>query len=208
MKQITFVRITLCVVLLLGSSFVTASRNAFGQESDSKASVAQQSAGKDTIQREADRQAKRQQLLARIEQVKYKKMKEVLVLDDETARKFFAIYKPAEKSIQNVVKQRNDALEQLTIWLTKSDIKLSPELLDPAMGKIHDLNKQMEDKMSELDENLKPVLSSVQRARLLVFEHDFHKLVQQEVLKNRLGRNMMPEMKQLRQQLHEQSPTK
>jgi hypothetical protein len=143
----------------------------------------------------------RQQLLEKIEQIKYARMTEALALDDQTAIKFFTIYKPAEKDIQAIVKERNEELKKLA--LMTSDTKADAGV-DPEMQKIRDLNKQIEDRELKLDDDLKPILSPSQRARLLVFEHEFNKRIQEQVAKNQLKNGVTPEMRELRRELRKQ----
>src|SRR4051812_43145096 len=89
--------------------------------------------------RDADRTARRQQLMEKIEQLKYEKMKKSLALDDATASKFFEVYKPAEKDVQEIVKQRNEELKKLALIMNgaKSDADVDPE-----MQKIRELNQR------------------------------------------------------------------
>jgi len=152
-------------------------------------------------QREADRNARRQELVQKIEAMKYEKMKVSLALDDATAAKFFEIYKPAEKEVQDIVKQRNEDLKKLALMMNgaKSDADVDPE-----MQKIRELNQQIETREQKLDSDLKPVLLPRQRARLLVFEHEFNKRVREEVAKRRVGGGPRPELRNLRRQLRQE----
>ena len=143
----------------------------------------------------------RQQLLEKIEQIKYAKMTEALALDGQTTGKFFSIYKPAEKDIQNIVKERNNELKQLALTMNGA---ASDANVDPEMQKIRDLNTQIEERELKLDEDLKPILSPSQRARLLVFEHEFNKRIQEQVVKNQLKNGVTPEKRKLRQELRQQ----
>jgi hypothetical protein len=148
-------------------------------------------------ERKAEQQAIRQDLLKKIELLKHEKLVKALALDEETAPKFFALYKPAEQDIQSLVRERNDELKKLGLMMNgaKSDADVDPE-----MQKIRDLNQQIDGREQKLDTDLKGVLSPRQRARLLVFEHEFNQRVRQEVAKHQLQK----EAKAIRQKLREQ----
>src|ERR1043165_7061419 len=60
------------------------------------------------------------QLRQKIEEVKYQKLRETLVLDDESAKKFFDLYKPAEQENLHPCKARN-AAELKLLELTQGD---------------------------------------------------------------------------------------
>ena len=137
--------------------------------------------------------ARLEELKAKIETLKYEKIKQAIALDGETAPKFFDIYKPAEKEIQAIAQQRNEELKKLGLMMNgaKSDGDV-----DPQMQKIRDLNKQIEDRQIKLDADLKPVLSSRQRAKLLVFEQVFNRRIRDEVVKRRLLNEPQRELRQ------------
>lgn len=138
---------------------------------------------------------KLKELRAKIEQVKYGRMKQALAMDDETARKFFAIYQPAEKDVQALVEQRNEEMKKLGLLMNgaKTDADVDPEL-----QKIRDINNQIDSRQQKLDGDLKDVISPRQRARLMVFEHEFNRRLHDEVMKRK-------EMT-MRQQFHKQHP--
>jgi hypothetical protein len=152
-------------------------------------------------QRKAEQQAMRQELVQKIEQVKYEKMKTSLGLDEATATKFFEIYKPAEKEVQDIVKQRNEELKKLAQMMNgaKSDADVDPE-----MQKIRELNQKIENRELKLDGDLKPVFAPRQRARLLVFEHEFNKRLREEVTRHQAGKGIAPAMRNLRRQLRQE----
>jgi Spy/CpxP family protein refolding chaperone len=144
----------------------------------------------------------RAELVAKIEKLKYAKMKTALALDDATATQFFEIYKPAEKDIQAIVKDRNEEMKKLALMMNgaKSDADV-----DPAMQKIRELNQQITDREQKLDNDLKPILSPRQRAKLLVFEHEFNQRVREQIANgNGQGENKNSELRALRSQLREQ----
>jgi Spy/CpxP family protein refolding chaperone len=125
------------------------------------------------VQRKPD-PARLEALKAKIEQIKYQKIKTSLEMDDAQSQKFFAMYKPTEKEIQDLVKQRNDAMRTLHDLSTGS--KTDAEV-DPTLTKIRDLTTQIQQKQVSFDQSLKPILSPRQRARLLVFEQEFNKRI-------------------------------
>jgi hypothetical protein len=120
------------------------------------------------------------QLMQKIEEVKHRKLRETLALDDETAQKFFDIYTPAEKTIGDLVKQRNQE-ELKLLHLTQGDYKDGD--VDPTIANIKSLNDQIEQQALKLNDALKPVLNPRQRAKLLVFEHEFNRRVRDRVQK-------------------------
>lgn len=139
---------------------------------------------------------KLEELKQRILEIKYDRMKKAVAMDDETWQKFFKIYKPAETDIAAIVKERNEEMRKLGQMMNgaKSDADVDPE-----MQRIRDLNRKIEDRVSKLNDDLKPVLSPRQRARLLVFEHKFNARVREEIMKRR-GRPGSPEERRMRQQ--------
>jgi hypothetical protein len=154
------------------------------------------------VDRKAEQQAMRERLLGKIEQVKHEKLVKALGLDDESAPKFFELYKPAEQDIQGLVRERNEEMKKLQD-LTKG--AKSDADVDPEMQKIKDLNQQIEGREQKLDGDLKTVLSSRQRAKLLVFEHDFNQKVRSEIAKRRENLRQNPDArKALREQLHQE----
>lgn len=125
------------------------------------------------VQRKPD-QARLDALKNKIEQLKYKNIKTSLGMDDAQAAQFFALYKPAEKEIQDLVKQRNDAMRSLRDLTTggKTDADV-----DPTLTKVRNLTTQIQQKQIAFDQSLKPILAPRQRARLLVFEQEFNQRV-------------------------------
>jgi Spy/CpxP family protein refolding chaperone len=139
-----------------------------------------------TPDRKAVQQSHRAELVKKIEQLKYERMTSALALDAESAPKFFDLYKPAEKDIQGLVRQRNEELRKLGLLINgaKSDADVDPE-----MAKIRESNQQIESREQTLDNDLKGILSPRQRAKLLVFEHEFNQRLRQEVAQHRLAKN-------------------
>lgn len=166
------------------------------------ASVPSHAQSDDAAARKAEQQAFRQQLLAKIEKVKHEKLVKELGLDDQTAPKFFELYEPAEQDIQGLVRQRNEEMKKLQTLTNgaKTDADVDPEL-----QRIRDLNQKIESREQNLDTDLKSVLSSRQRARLLVFEHEFNQRIRSEIAKRRANADdrkaMRQQLRQERQQL-------
>ena len=132
------------------------------------------------------------QLRQKIEEVKYQKLRETLVLDDESAKKFFDLYKPAEQEIIDLVKARN-AAELKLLELTQGDH--SDGDVDPTIKNIESLNQKIEDRYNKLNDQLKTVLNPRQRAKLLVFEHEFNRRVREKLRQwreNHPGRPLPP----------------
>jgi predicted lipoprotein len=148
--------------------------------------------------RTAEQQAIREAIIQKIEQVKYQKLKTVLAMDDATADKFFAIYKPAEHDIQALVKERNDVMKALA---TATNSNTSDADVAAMAQKVRNLNEQISDREQKLDGDLKPILSPLQRAKLLVFEHEFNQRIREQVAARRLQNQ---NLRDLRRQLREQ----
>jgi Spy/CpxP family protein refolding chaperone len=122
------------------------------------------------------------QLLEKVLEVKHQKLREVLNLDDETAKKFFAEYDPAEKDLIALVKQRQEQ-ELKLLQLTRGDYKDAD--VDPTLQNIKALNQQIQDRYEKLDNNLKSVLAPRQRAQLAVFEKEFNRRVREKIREKR-----------------------
>ena len=153
-----------------------------------------------TPARTGEQQAIRESLVQKIEQLKYEKMKTALGLDDDAAQKFFAIYKPAEKDIQSLVKERNDELKLLADATNTSS---SDAALSAITEKIKSLNDRISKREQKLDADLTPVLTPAQRAKLLVFEHQFNERVRQQVAKHQVQR-ANAELRALRREMRAQ----
>ncbi|HET6402432.1 MAG TPA: hypothetical protein VFH95_13695 [Candidatus Kapabacteria bacterium] len=148
--------------------------------------------------RTAEQQAIREAIIQKIEQVKYQKLKTVLTMDDATAGKFFAIYKPAEHDMQALVKERNDVMKSLA---TATNSNTSDADVAAMAQKVRGLNQQINDREQKLDADLKPILTPLQRAKLLVFEHVFNERVREQLAAHRLqNQNLRDLRRQLRQQ--------
>jgi len=137
-----------------------------------------------------------QQLLQKIEQVKYARMKEQLGMDDKQAKEFLQTYKPAEQDIQSLVRQRNEVLVKIRQFGNGGQPGSDVDVL---MQQARDLTGQIQQRQIKLNTDLKPTLSPQQRARLLVFEQQFNTRIRAQVLRHRLLRNHQ----QLRKQIHE-----
>lgn len=120
----------------------------------------------------------RERLIERIMEKKHNKLREVLSLDDEQAKNFFAAYTPAEKELADLIRQRTD-LEVKLLKLTRGD--MTDADVDPTLTGIQDINNKIETKVSKLNESLKPILNPRQRARLFVFEKEFNRRVREEI---------------------------
>ena len=89
-------------------------------------------------------------LIQKVEEVKHQKLREVLNLDDETSKRFFAEYDPAEKDLINLVKQRQEQ-ELKLVQLTRGDYKDGD--VDPTLQSIKAVNQQIQDRYEKLDNN-------------------------------------------------------
>jgi predicted lipoprotein len=155
-------------------------------------------AQKPDASRTAEQQAIREAIIQKIEQVKYQKVKTVLAMDDAAADRFFAIYKPAEHDVQALVKERNDVMKSLA---TATNSNTSDADVAAMAQKVRNLNEQISDREQKLDGDLKPILSPLQRAKLLVFEHEFNQRIREQVAAHKLQNQ---NLRYLRRQLREQ----
>ncbi len=127
----------------------------------------------------------RERLIGRIMEKKHNKLRQVLSLDDEQAKNFFATYTPAEKELAELIRQRTEQEIKL-LKLTQGE--LTDGDVDPTLNNIQDINDKIEGKVQKLNESLKPILNPRQRARLFVFEKEFNRRVREE-LRNRREKN-------------------
>jgi hypothetical protein len=128
---------------------------------------------------------RRQEILQRILEHKHAKLREVLNLDDASARKFFEVYTPAEAELGKLVAARN-AMELKLLKLTRGDY--TDAEVDPTLEEIERLNGEIKARFSALNDSLKPILNPRQRARLAVFEHEFNRRVRQRIQEHRKHR--------------------
>jgi Spy/CpxP family protein refolding chaperone len=129
------------------------------------------------VQHRADPERVRQ-LMQKVEEIKHQKLREILNLDDETAKKFFAQYDPAEKDLIALVKQRQEQ-ELKLLQLTRGDYKDGD--VDPTIQSIKMLTQQIQDRYEQLNNNLKSILTPRERAKLLVFEKEFNSKVREKI---------------------------
>lgn len=124
------------------------------------------------------RKAFREKLEAKIIQKKHEKIREILTLDDAQAKNFFDKYTPAEKEMVELVKARNESEIKL-LKLTKGE--LTDGDVDPTLHNIKELNAKLLGLYEKLDGDMKLLLNPRQRAKLLVFEHEFNRKVREKV---------------------------
>jgi len=124
------------------------------------------------------REAIKARILEKVLEVKHQKLREALVMDDEQAKKFFAEYDPAEKDMIKLVKQKQEQEAKL-LELTQGGYKDAD--VDPTIENIKGLNKKIADRYEQLDNNLKSVLNPRQRAKMLIFEHEFNRIAREKV---------------------------
>jgi Spy/CpxP family protein refolding chaperone len=174
MKQV--VRIGLMVWLLFGAVGLPVALPLANSVSTASAQPAQD---------RRPNQARLQELREKVMEAKHRKLRETLALDDETAPKFFEHYRVAERDIQDLSKQRNEELKNLYRLMQGAG---RDEQVDPAIERVRDLTDKIQRRQIDLDNQLKPILSPRQRAKLLTFEQEFNKRVKQHVQDARVGR--------------------
>jgi Spy/CpxP family protein refolding chaperone len=123
-------------------------------------------------------QERLQQLRDKVMEAKHRKLRESLALDEATAPKFFEHYRVAERDIQDLSKQRNEELKQLYRLMQGAG---TDQQVDPTIERVRDLTDKIQRRQIALDNDLKPILSPRQRAKLLTFEQEFNKRVKQHV---------------------------
>lgn len=142
--------------------------------------------------------AKVRELRQKIDELKQRKLIETLQLDDETSRKFFEHYRPAQRDIEGMVRERNQALkalrERMKSGASESDV-------EQELKRAQELTKRIQERVGSLDQELKPVLSARQRARLMVFEHEFNKRVKEKVSKMDRGGKQFRDREEIRKHL-------
>lgn len=146
----------------------------------------------------AQGQTIRQRIIDKIEQLKYQRMKTRLDMDDATAEKFFQVYKPAEKDIQSLVLERNAELKALAAATARN---ASDAEIAGLTSRIKDLNSQIGTREQTLDKDLTPLLTPLQRGKLLVFEHEFNQRVREQLAEKQTAR---AKLRALRQQVRRQ----
>jgi Spy/CpxP family protein refolding chaperone len=130
-------------------------------------------------------QQRLQELREKVMEAKHRKLRETLALDDETAPKFFEHYRVAERDIQDLSKQRNEELKSLYRLMQGAG---RDEQVDPTIERVRDLTDKIQRRQIDLDNQLKPILSPRQRAKLLTFEQEFNKRVRKQVQDQRGGK--------------------
>lgn len=130
-------------------------------------------------------QERLQALREKVMEAKHRKLRESLALDDATAPKFFEHYRVAERDIQDLSKQRNEELKNLYRLMQGAG---TDDQVDPTIERVRDLTDKIERRQIALDNDLKPILSPRQRAKLLTFEQEFNKRVRQHVQDARGGK--------------------
>lgn len=126
-----------------------------------------------------------EELRQKVVDAKHRKLRSALALDEETAPKFFEHYRVAERDIQELSKQRNDELKKLYRLMQGAG---TDEQVDPTIERVRDLTDRIERRQIALDNDLKPILSPRQRAKLLTFEQEFNKRVKRHVEDARGGK--------------------
>lgn len=125
------------------------------------------------------------ELMRKIIERKHARLREVLNLDDDAARKFFDVYNPAEQEMAKLVADRI-AMEMKLLKLTQGDYTDAD--VDPTIAELDRLNDLIKERYLKLNDNLKPLLTPRQRARLAVFEHEFNRKVRERLREHRMER--------------------
>lgn len=141
------------------------------------------------------------ELRQKIEDAKHRKLREALALDEETAPKFFDRYRVAERDIQELSRERNQQMRELYGLMQGAG---KDEQVDPVIERVRDLTDRIERRQIQLDNDLKPILSPRQRAKLLTFEQEFNRRVREQVKEHRLDRRGSRVDRELNERLKDQ----
>jgi hypothetical protein len=125
------------------------------------------------------------ELRQKVEDAKHRKLRDALALDEQTAPKFFEHYRVAERDIQELSRKRNAEMRELYRMMRGAGTDAQ---VDPAIERIRDLTNQIERRQIQLDNDLKPILSPRQRAKLLAFEQEFNRRVKEQVKEHRVDK--------------------
>ena len=148
-------------------------------------------------QRDAQRESRRRELLEKIEHAKYDRIRTTLGLDDATSVKFFEAYIPAEKDIQGLVAERNRVMAKLTVTSSGSAAGPSAAAL---LDRVHELDQRVLDRQTALDRALTPMLSAAQRAKLVVFEHEFNARIREAAASRKRAGTGPDKLRELRRE--------
>lgn len=124
----------------------------------------------------------------RLMQVKKMKLIEVLDMDEATAEKFFVKYNLAQNAIETAQKNLDTTLKALHAAIDNNDAARMRELTDRSL-KSHAV---LQDAVAAMFTSVRPVLSEVQFAKLIVFEARFQEEIRRRLMERRRDRDDKP----------------
>ena len=111
--------------------------------------------------------------------------------------KFFEAYIPAEKDIQGLVAERNRVMAKLSV--ASSGAAASPSAAG-LLDRVHELDQRVLDRQTALDRALTPMLSAAQRAKLVVFEHEFNARIREAAASGKRAGTGADKLRELRRE--------
>ena len=126
----------------------------------------------------------------RVEQLKKVRLIELLDLKEEQSLRFFSRLNDHEKAKQAVVDQKNDALDRIERLIrNRGDEGEFKKLFD----EVKNANAQLVEMNSTFFNSLTDILSTEQRAKLLLFERHFTKELREAMMEVQRRRMREPE---------------
>ena len=121
----------------------------------------------------------------RMDQLKKIKLLEYLDLKDDEADKFLTKYSYYEKRMDETFFAMGDAIAELKEAIKK---KASKDKINDCTKKVSDVQNGMVQLMQEKQTVMATVLSDINYAKYLVFEHEFHKEMQKVLMKKKFDK--------------------
>lgn len=139
-----------------------------------------------------DRPLPRKEMRERINTIMIAKMDEFLDLSVEQADQFFPRFRHFSNRREELEQERRELIEELSMVekSTPTDEREIEELLD----RVHGVDRSMVELKQQFREEVHPILDPAQRARLVIFSHQFPERVRQlidDIRRERMGQNRM-----------------
>ncbi len=117
--------------------------------------------------------------MERIEQLKKVRMIEALDLTEDQAVRFFSRLHEHDKAKEDLHQQRMAALDKLE-RMVRNDVK--EEEYGRMFPEVNSLDQEMQDLDRRFFDGLNDILSEEQRAKLILFERQFHRELQDALM--------------------------
>ncbi len=119
----------------------------------------------------------REKIRQRIRTIKIWQLTEAVGLTPEQSEKFFPVYNKHQEIIHNLESEKQEALRRLSSLTDDPDA--SDDDINKAMTKIDDFGRRSMEMRQDYMEEVSTVLSFRQQGKLLVFEEDFKRKLQE-----------------------------